>query len=282
MIFSPAQNLARHRESRLYRYFAELTRTVKIPQGGAFVVDLALASPTGFLAKVILENAKVDAVFAVRYRLSAYGGKNPFPAALQDVLTSYLYLVRTLHIDPAGITVSGDSAGGNLVIGLLRYIEEYGEKLAIPRPGRAFLVAPWVAPGHSFRELDAAPLDSHPRSQTDYLPASFLQFGATVYSPHGVDEGLQNPYVTPLGHPFRTSVPVLVSVGALEILESDVTMWVAEMRAFVGAAADEGSLELYYEEGAPHDTLLCGGSLGFGGSAEKVASKLGEFIAKTW
>lgn len=248
-------------------------------KGGAFVLDLPLASPTGFLAKTVLANAKVDAVFAVRYRLAAYGSKNPFPAALQDILTSYLYLVRTLNIDPAGITVSGDSAGGNLVVGLLRYIEEYGEKLGIPKPGRAFLVAPWVAPGNSFQMLDEVELDSHPRSQADYLPASFLRFGATVYSPHGVDEGMKNPYITPLGHPFRTTVPVLVSVGSLEILEPNVTAWVKEMRAY---GASEESLELYYEEGAPHDTLLCGDSIGFDGSAVKVASKLGEFIEKTW
>lgn len=220
----------------------------------------------------------MDAVFAVRYRLSAYGGKDPFPAALQDVLTSYLYLVHTLNIDPSAITVSGDSAGGNLVIGLLRYIEEFGQKLNIPKPGRAFLVAPWVAPGNSFQKLDESPLDSHPRSQTDYLPASFLQFGATVYSPQSVDEGMKNPYITPLGHPFKTTVPVLVSVGACEILESDVTTWVKEMRAY---GTSEDAFELYYEEGAPHDTLLCGGSLGFDGSAVKVASKLGEFIKRT-
>lgn len=244
------------------------------------MLDLALAAPTGFLAKVILEKAKVDAVFAVRYRLSAYGAKkNPFPAALQDVLTSYLYLVRTLNIDPSGITVSGDSAGGNLVIGLIRYIEEYGEKLGIPKPGRAFLVAPWVAPGNSFQLLDNTTLDSHPRSQTDFLPASFLQFGATVYSPHGIDEGMKNPYITPLGYPFRTTVPILVSVGTLEILEAGVTAWVKEMRT---QGASEESLGVYYEEGAPHDTLLCGGSLGFDGSAGKVATQLGEFIEKTW
>lgn len=245
------------------------------------MLDLALASPTGFLAKVILENAKVDAVFAVRYRLSAYGSKNPFPAALQDVLTSYLYLVRTLRIDPAGITVSGDSAGGNLVIGLVRYLEEHGEALQIPKPGRAFLVAPWVAPAHSFQPLDdAAHLDSHPRAQTDFLPASFLQFGARVYAPLGdVESATKNPYVTPLGHPFRTTVPILVSVGSVEILEADVTAWVKEMRAH---GASEDALELYYEQGAPHDTLLCGGSLGFDGSAVKVASRLGEFIDKTW
>lgn len=255
------------------------SQSVFTSKGGAFVLDLPLASPTGFLAKVMLENANVDAVFAVRYRLSAYGSKNPFPAALQDVLTSYLYLVRTLRLDPASITVSGDSAGGNLVIGLLRYLEAYGEKLGLAKPGRAFLVAPWVAPGGSFERLDAAELDAHPRSQSDYLPASFLRFGATVYAPHGVDAAMRDPYMTPLGHPFRTTVPVLVSVGSLEILESSVVAWVKEMRAY---GASEEAMELYIEEGAPHDTLLCGGSIGFDGSAVKVASKLGDFIDKTW
>lgn len=256
------------------------------------MLDLALASPTGFLAKVILENARVDAVFAVRYRLSGYGGQNPFPAALQDVLTSYLYLVRTLRLDPAGVTVSGDSAGGNLVIGLLRYIEEHGAALGIPRPGRAFLVAPWVAPAHSFEPLQvagggpgaaAADLDSHPRAQTDFLPASFLQFGARAYSGDlGVEGGRRHPYVTPLGHPFRTPVPILVSVGSVEILEADVTAWVEEMRGAGAGAGGQDAVQLYYEEGAPHDTLLCGGSIGFDASAVKVAARLGEFIDKTW
>ncbi|KAH8200768.1 hypothetical protein TruAng_005085 [Truncatella angustata] len=79
---------------------------------------------------------------------SAYNDTNPFPAALQDTLTSYLYMVRDLGISPNRIVLSGDSAGANLAIALLRYIEEFGSELGLSeaRPSCAVSISPWVDP----------------------------------------------------------------------------------------------------------------------------------------
>ncbi|KAH8891612.1 alpha/beta-hydrolase [Thozetella sp. PMI_491] len=77
---------------------------------------------------------------ALQYRLSPL---NPFPAALMDGLSAYLALLypprHNLH-DPVSaqdIYLAGDSAGGNLVIALLKLIMEIGH---LCRTGAATLV----------------------------------------------------------------------------------------------------------------------------------------------
>ena len=63
-------------------------------------------------------NASGSAVFAVDYRL---GPEAPFPAAYDDALAAFAWLVQhaaQVHIAPARIAVGGDSAGGNLALDL--------------------------------------------------------------------------------------------------------------------------------------------------------------------
>jgi hypothetical protein len=49
---------------------------------------------------------------------------NPFPAALLDALAAYVHLVRVVGFKPKNIVVSGDSAGGNLALALVRYLRD--------------------------------------------------------------------------------------------------------------------------------------------------------------
>jgi hypothetical protein len=48
-------------------------------------------------------------VLNVEYRLAE---ENPFPAALLDALSAYVWLVEELQISPDRIVLSGDSGGG--------------------------------------------------------------------------------------------------------------------------------------------------------------------------
>lgn len=243
--------------------------------GGAFVLGDGRTGYSGFLAKTLMDRAGVCAVFAPQYRLSGYAGAgagaaNPFPAALQDVVTSYLYLTQKLGIPPQRIVLCGDSAGGNLVIALLRYLDAFGGDLGVAAPSCAVLIAPWVNPLASLGPDSV--YKEHKHWATDYLPVSFLRWGAKVYSSGLADENMQ--YVTPLGNPWKTQVPVFVSMGEAEILETDGTAWCRQMQ-------EAGSnVEVYYEENAVHDTLLMGAIIGWEESAQVVATKIGEFLTK--
>lgn len=263
---------------------SSLKKVVMHFHGGAFVRDHPLTSASGFLSSTLLAHAGADAVFSPRYRLSGHGGRNPFPAALQDALTAYLYLIRGLGLPAQAVTLSGDSAGGNIAIALLRYLSEHGAELGVPPPGRVVLVAPWVAPAACFprRPVGEPAVEEMAHYGSDILPASFLQWGAKTYAPGGdVEATRDNAYVQALGHPFRAGAPVLVSVGGAEILSTDGAAWAREMGAHDGGGGGVNEVEVYVEVDAPHDTLLVGDSLRWEDSAARVAARIGEFIDRT-
>lgn len=236
--------------------------------GGAFVIGDGRTETLGFLANTLLKHAGADAVFAPQYRLSGYSKTNPFPAGLQDVLASYLYLIQTLEIPARNITLSGDSAGGNLAIAFLRYLSEYGKELNIPNPQSAVLISPWVSPRNT--NVSDIAFMTNPHYPTDFLPSEFTRWGAVTYS---AITPITDPYITALGNPFATSVPIFINQGGAEVLEIDGTQWVEEMNRIEG-----NKIQSVYEEAAPHDTLLVGDKIGWTESAERVASQIGQFI----
>ncbi|ETS84283.1 hypothetical protein PFICI_02308 [Pestalotiopsis fici W106-1] len=240
--------------------------------GGAFVWGSGRAKQLRFLADTLLTEAGVTSIYAPQYRLSGYGGQNPFPAALQDSLTSYLYLLNTLNIAAENILISGDSAGGTLAISLIRYIEEYGPDLGIPRPLGAVFVSPWVEPGSALGPTALATFHSNVHWATDYMPFEMCAWAARVYT---ALVPVEHPYITALGNPFSSKVPMLLTMGDAEVLEVECTAWVKEMQAVAG-----NRVEAYYEDAAPHDTLLLGGDIGWAESAKDVARNIGAWVTK--
>ncbi|KAF7531194.1 hypothetical protein G7054_g9119 [Neopestalotiopsis clavispora] len=235
--------------------------------GGAFIEGDGRSKYCGFPTKTMLEQGGADAVFSLQYRLSGYSEVNPFPAALQDALTGYLYLLNKVGVPSSNIVLCGDSAGANLAIALLRYLSDSGAQLEIPSPRCVTLLSPWVAPLNYVTE-------GNPMRETDFVPTSFLRWGAETYT-----AGLTNPasdaYITPLGNPFAVSVPVFVNVGTAEIFFDDIKKWVEEMKQVEGNV-----IELHQEDAALHDTFLVAELLGFEDSARKVISATGDFISR--
>lgn len=213
--------------------------------GGAFIMGNSGELFCGLVAKVLLLHTEAVAVFCPEYRLSGLG-KNPFPAALQDMITAYSYLTETLKVPATSIAVGGDSAGGNLTIAFLRYLEEHST--GIKPPVSAILCSPWVDPVESL-----SPTCSYREQKTwatDYLTMSFLQFGASMYAPDGTNADAPAQYISASGNPFCTSVPIFASFGECEILGPSIIAWAEEMRLVQG-----NEVQLYCEKNAPHDTV---------------------------
>ncbi len=241
------------------------TATFLYFHGGAYVLGDGRIDYSGFAANNLVEHGGADAVFSVQYRLSGRAGLNPFPAALQDALASYLFLLRRIKIPAGQIILCGDSAGGNLAIALLRYIQEFGAEVDVPAPKCVVLLSPWVAP------FDYEARNNH-NYVSDILPSSFLKWGAHALAGN-TPGGAIHPYITPLGNPFATPTPIFVNTGTAELFIGTIWSWVEEMSNVSG-----NTVEIHYEAAACHDTFSVGNLLGFEESARKVTTKIKHFV----
>ncbi|KAH8707075.1 Alpha/Beta hydrolase protein [Phaeosphaeriaceae sp. PMI808] len=217
--------------------------------GGAYVIASPPDSSGEFPSSVYMQ--EIEAItFYAQYRVAATP-ESQFPAAIQDAVTFYSYLLD-LGIPSKNIIVSGDSAGGNLVIALLRYIED--SKTLLPRPRGAVAWSPWVnVTANAISTYQASPLNS-----TDLVPYQILEWGLEAYPlPANQNSSEAQAYVSPAQHPFNTTTPLFLQAGSVEVFRDDICSFAQEM------AAVPGNRVRYFETAhAPHDIILCGGLLG--------------------
>jgi acetyl esterase/lipase len=239
--------------------------------GGAFVTGDGRTEQTGYCANMLLKHATATHVFCPQYRLSTLPvstTSNPFPAAIQDCLTSYLYLVRDLKLSPKDIVLSGDSAGGNLAISLLKYIVDYGSELGISKPSACLLWSPWINPA----DTSSSFVYDNENYRTDYLAPVYQTWGTTAYAGIPGLSTLSQPYISHKKRAFKTDVPIWVNTGGAEILTFDHQEWTEGMKA---AGND---VTLFVEKNAPHDTLLVGNLIGFDKELRNSAKEAGEWL----
>ncbi|KAF1911961.1 Alpha/Beta hydrolase protein [Ampelomyces quisqualis] len=239
--------------------------------GGAFVIGDGRTQSSGAFVRRLIKHAGFTHALCPQYRLStlpASKTSNPFPAGLQDSLTTYLYLVKDLKILPKNITLSGDSAGANLAIALLRYIGEYGADLDIPNPGACLLWSPWVDPS----DTSCSYVHDNPHYITDYLSPPFTQWGSNAYAGLPGLSTLSQPYINHKMKMFKTEVPLWVNTGGAENLFFDDKEWAENMEK---AGND---VTLMIEKNVPHDILLVGDMMGFHKEATNSAKHAGEWL----
>ncbi|OLL24963.1 AB hydrolase superfamily protein, partial [Neolecta irregularis DAH-3] len=117
--------------------------------------------------------------YAPRYRLAP---QYPFPCGLLDILACYLHLLTISS--PSRILLSGDSAGGSLILATLCILRDS----SIPLPSGASLISPWVDLTHSFPSI----LD---KDTDDYIPAhGFIHKPSITWPPPTIEdlEAVQN------------------------------------------------------------------------------------------
>ena len=101
--------------------------------GGAYQIG----SPATLRRMIALISAAAQVrVLSVGYRLAP---EHPFPAAVDDALTVYRFLLNG-GADPAAIAIVGDSAGGGLALATLVALRDAGD----PLPAVAVAMSPWT------------------------------------------------------------------------------------------------------------------------------------------
>ena len=240
--------------------------------GGAYVLGDGRDPTTELANKSLLEHGGCSHVFWPQYRLAAApNNRGRFPAALQDALSAYLHLIRDRNIRPEHVVLAGDSAGGNLAMGLLRYLHEQGPALDIPLPGLVLLFSPWT---DLLRADDDPHVRSLPNYPTDYLAPEFGAWGTRAVTGHGkVDR--TSPYLSQgPGLGYKILIPVWVHTGGKEILLNDNGRFVEEFRK----AGSE--VEWVVDEVSPHDVVFMGETLGFGAEARAAGRQAGEYVKR--
>jgi epsilon-lactone hydrolase len=172
--------------------------------GGGYCI-CSLDTHRGLAARLAL--ASQARVLTIDYRLAP---ENPYPAALEDALASYHWLLAQ-GIDPGQIAIGGDSAGGGLALATALCLREARQKL----PAALFLLSPWTDltfSGESHRTLKKIdPIFGGESGSLEFGPAYL-----------GVDDAT-NPFISPLFADLHDLPPTLIQVGSDEILLDDST-----------------------------------------------------------
>ena len=144
-------------------------------------------------------------VFCAGYRLAP---EHRFPAALEDALETYRYLLGKSY-EPGHITLCGESAGGGLCYALCIKLKELG----LPLPGGIMAISPWTdltASGPSYGEN---------RNVDPSMTAELLSYFAENYT-----DCQKDPLVSPLFGDLEELPPSLIFVGGDEIMRSDAEL----------------------------------------------------------
>lgn len=143
-------------------------------------------------------------VLSFDYRLAP---EFPFPAALEDVLKIWDYLMLKGY-SSKDIIVAGDSAGGNLSLSMGLKLKEQNRFL----PKAFALMSPWADLTLSGKShIIKAELD--PILDSDYMERARYSYTT--------DDNFTNPLVSPLFGDYSGFPPVCIQVGNNEILLSD-------------------------------------------------------------
>ncbi|MBR6258516.1 MAG: alpha/beta hydrolase [Lachnospiraceae bacterium] len=133
---------------------------------------------------------------------------NPYPAALEDAVESYRWLLEHDY-NPEHIVVAGDSAGGGLSLALGLYLRDHG----MPMPAGIITMSAWTdltKSGDSYQEkYDADPVFGGTRKSLVYKEGYYA------------DHDPMDPYISPVNGNFRGFPPLLMQVGEMEMLLDD-------------------------------------------------------------
>ncbi|CAA6829211.1 MAG: Esterase/lipase [uncultured Aureispira sp.] len=195
--------------------------------GGGYTCG-SIKSHAGLIGKIALETGIPH--LAINYRLAP---EHTYPAALDDALKAYLWLLEKEHFNPNDIILMGDSAGGGLVLATLLKIKAMG----LSNPLTAVTISPWT-------DLTVSGDSALSNPEKDpILDVAKAREWAQWYAG---DTSLKDPFVSPLFGDLADLPPILMQVGTDEILLSDA------VRFATFAAMSDSDVTLMIEEDMSH------------------------------
>ncbi len=211
---------------------ATLTRPIGAPEdavvfychGGGFQIG-SPRSHRSLIAR--LAEATGVSVVAPDYRLAP---EHRFPAAIDDCIAAHGALIAG-GMRPGRIVLAGDSAGGNLALGVALAARDRGEESA----AAMVLISPWLdlaMRGESYVSRAAVDVFSKPEQ---------LRLMARTYVGRGGDASA--PRAAPLDQPLHGLPPTLVHAGDCDITRDDSVLF-AERALAAGGTVD---LEIWPE-----------------------------------
>lgn len=170
--------------------------------GGGFVVGSTktVRPMTGRMVRWLGFN-----VLSINYRLAP---EHPYPAAHEDCMSAYCWLLR----QPFGkrIVIMGESAGGNLVLGTVLHAKSEGLRL----PECVVTLAPTVQYDQVFPSYTE-------NLKTDCMVSNLAEETRAVYLCSDDPEKLHDPYFAPYYGDYTGFPPTLILASDSEVLRDD-------------------------------------------------------------
>ncbi len=181
--------------------------------GGAFLLPAAPDVQIRMMVKLCKD---LDAVgFGVDYRL-APGSK--FPASLNDCEWAYRSLLDR-GFPPSRIVIAGESAGGNLTLGLLHRLRAQG----LPMPACAVPISPVTEMGR----IHGLPSRTSRMKQDPLLPVKVMH---RVHELYVGDWDSSDPELSPLYGELKDFPPLYLLASDNEVLLDDTVVFVKKAR----------------------------------------------------
>ncbi len=162
----------------------------------------------------LLANATGTKVLIPEYRLAP---EHPFPAALDDSLQVFHWLLAQGYV-PGNIILAGDSAGGGLAVAAVLALKEKSGSL----PAAVVCLSPWA-------DLALTGQSHTTKAKAEaILTKDVLREWALCYTD---GSNLTNPLVSPLYGDFHGFPPLLIQAGSEEILLDDSILLAEKARS---------------------------------------------------
>jgi epsilon-lactone hydrolase len=179
--------------------------------GGGFSVHL----PRLYASFAADLSARLQArVLLVDYRLAP---EHPFPAAPEDCLATYRWLLEQPGVEPDQVMIAGDSAGGNLTLVTLLMAKQAG----LPMPAAAWAISPGVDCDWSHGSLE----------ELQALDPMFSTQALNLMNPYFGDADRDDFRISPVNGDLSGLPPMLLEAGGKEMLREHPAIFARRARA---------------------------------------------------